>query len=51
MNKNFIQQIKCLFIILFISCFCLSTWGGGTARPEPQADIEVPRRRHGADYE
>ena len=27
MNKNFIQQIKCLFIILFISCFCLSTWG------------------------
>mgnify|MGYP002561006218 CR=1 FL=1 len=40
MNKNFIQQIKCLFIILFISCFCLSTWGGELHAQNPKLTLK-----------
>ena len=40
MNKNFIQQIKCLFIILFISCFCLSTWGGELHAQTPKLTLK-----------
>lgn len=40
MNKNFIQQIKCLFIILFISCFCLSTWGRELHAQNPKLTLK-----------
>lgn len=40
MNKNFIQQIKCLIIILFISCFCVSTWGGELQAQNPRLTLK-----------
>ena len=41
MNKIFIQQIKCLFKILLISCSCFSARGGEVLAQNPKLTIKL----------